>query len=276
MRISSSWANQIGVNGIVDQQAKINQLQMKLAANKKILTAADDPAGAARALDLNQTLKQTDQHQKNILAARQRLSLSDGIVQNVVDVVQKINELGIQGLNDTNSAGDRVAIAVEMESLNAHLLGLANTRNASGEYMFSGSKTDTPAFSKSLTPGGYDYNGDLNQRDIQISTDRRVTDGDPGVNIFGVPSGIEGVPGSSANIFEAIDKFAQDLRNNAPNQASLKDLYTTMDNVQTVQSSIGVRLNALDRQEASNANYAVDMKTVLSQTEDLDYAEALS
>jgi flagellar hook-associated protein 3 FlgL len=276
MRISTSWATQSNINGIVEQQSKLNKLQVKLAVNKKIVTAADDPAGAARSIDLNQTLKQTDQYQNNIIVARQRLSLSDGVVQNVVDVLQKINDLGIQGLNDSNSPSDRVAIAVEMESLNTHLLGLANTRNANGEYMFSGFKTDTPAFSQSATPGGYDYNGDLNQRNIQISTDRHVTDGDLGVAVFGAPNGAPNAAGGNSNIFEAIDKFAQDLRNNAPNQLSLKDISTAFDNVQTIQSSIGVRLNALDIQENSNANYTVDMKTVLSQTEDLDYADAIS
>lgn len=276
MRISSSWANQTGVNAIVDQQSKLNQIQMRLSANKKILSAADDPSGSARAIDLNQTLKQTDQYQKNILAAQQRLSLSDGVVQNVVEVLQKINDLGIQGLNDSNSPSDRVAIAVEMESLNTHLLGLANTRNANGEYMFSGFKTDTPAFTKSAVSGGYDYNGDGNQRNIQISTDRQVTDGDPGVTIFGIPNGAPNVPGSNTNIFEAIDQLAADLRNNSPSSASLADISSAFDRVQTVQSSIGVRLNALDTQEASNDNYKVDMKTVLSQTEDLDYAEAIS
>ncbi len=276
MRISSSWANQSGINAIVEQQSQLNRLQMQLNSNKRILSAADDPSGSARVIDLNQTLEQTEQYQKNIQSAKQRLDLSDGIVSNVVDVLQKVKELGISSLNATKSASDRIAIAEEMESLNTHLLGLANTRNANGEYMFSGFKTNTPAFSKAVTPGGYTYNGDLNRREIQISTDRSVADGDPAVKIFGIPSGFPGVPGSSANVFEAIDKFVADLRSNTPNTASLGDLNTAFDNVQTIQASIGVRLSALDSQEDSNANYKLDMKTVLSQTEDLDYAEAFN
>ena len=35
-------------------------------------------------------------------------------------------------------------------------------------------------------------------------------------------------------------------------------------------------MNALDNQEGNNADFVLDMKTVLSATEDLDYAEAIS
>jgi flagellar hook-associated protein 3 FlgL len=42
-----------------------------------------------------------------------------------------------------------------------------------------------------------------------------------------------------------------------------------------VAASVGTRLNALDSQEGLNADFVIDMKTVLSATEDLDYAEAI-
>ena len=44
----------------------------------------------------------------------------------------------------------------------------------------------------------------------------------------------------------------------------------------TVEASVGARLNALDNQEELNADFVLNMKTVLSATEDLDYAEAIS
>jgi flagellar hook-associated protein 3 FlgL len=83
-------------------------------------------------------------------------------------------------------------------------------------------------------------------------------------------------PGSITNIFEAIDKFATDLRSNTPNSASLDDISKALDKILTVQSSVGTRLNVLDNQEGVNADFVLNMKTVLSATEDLDYAEAIS
>jgi flagellar hook-associated protein 3 FlgL len=42
------------------------------------------------------------------------------------------------------------------------------------------------------------------------------------------------------------------------------------------RASVGTRLNALDRQEEINSDSILNTKTVLSATEDLDYAEAVS
>jgi flagellar hook-associated protein 3 FlgL len=280
MRISTSWAQQTAVNSMLDQQSRLNQTQLQLSTGKKMLTPSDDPAAAARSIDLNQSIKQTEQYQSNINTARQRLTLEDGVLQNATDILQRVNELGIQGLNATNSQSDRIAIAVEMEELNQQLLGYANTRNANGEYLFSGFKSATQAFSKNAAGGGYTYAGDANQRPIQIGETRQIADGDHGINVFGTPTGplpaTVPAPGSITNIFEAIDQFATDLKANTPNSASLDDISKSLEKMLTVQSSVGTRLNALDSQEGFNTDFVLNMKTVLSATEDLDYAEAIS
>jgi flagellar hook-associated protein 3 FlgL len=276
MRISTSWLQHTAVNSILDQQSRLQQTQMQLSTGKKLLTPADDPAAAARSIDLNQGIKQTEQYQSNINAARQRLALEDGVLQNAVDVLHRIKELGVQGLNDTNSPNDRIIIATEMETLNEHLVGLANTRNANGEYLFSGFKSATQPFSKNTASGGYTYAGDANRRTLQIGENRQIADGDPGINVFGAPANSLAVAGSNANIFEAIDRFAADLRSNSPDSASLDDISSALDKMLTVDASAGARLNALDSQEEVNAGFVLDMKTVLSATEDLDYAEAIS
>jgi flagellar hook-associated protein 3 FlgL len=281
MRISTSWAHQAAVNSMLNQQAKLQQTQTQIATGKKLLTPSDDPVAAARVIDLNQNIKITEQYQSNINTAKDRLSMEDSILKNATDVLQRMNELGIQGLNDTNSPSDRVAIAVEMEELNKQLMGLANTKNANGEYMFAGFKSTTRPFSQDASnAGAYAYGGDTNSRAIQIDAARQITDGDPGTNVFGIPTGAAPAtvpaPGSINNIFEAISKFATDLRANTPNSASLDDISKTMDRVLSVQASVGTRLNALDRQDSINEDSIVEMKTVLSATEDVDYAEAIS
>jgi flagellar hook-associated protein 3 FlgL len=280
MRISTSWVQQTAVNSILDQQSKMQQTQMQLSTGKKLLTPSDDPGAAARIIDLNQSIKQTEQYQSNINAARQRLDLESGVLQNATDILHRIKELGVQGLNATYSPSDRTIIATEMESLNENLVGMANTRNANGEYLFSGFKSTTQPFSKNTAGGGYTYAGDGYQRTIQIGETRQIADGDPGINVFGIPAGplpaTVPAPGSITNIFEAIDKFAADLKANAPNAASLDDISSALDKMLIVETSAGARLNALDSQEGHNADFVLDMKTVLSSTEDLDYAEAIS
>jgi flagellar hook-associated protein 3 FlgL len=268
MRISTAFTQQTSLSSLLDQQAKMNKTQMQLSSGKKNLTPADDPMAAAKVVDLNQTIKQTEQYQSNINSTRQRLGLADGVLQSAVDLMHKVKDLGIQGLNGSNSPSDRIAIATEMRALNEQLAGLGNTQNANGEYIFSGFNSDKPAFTETA-PGVYAYGGSASgPRVLQISADRQLADGDLATSVFGTP-GVD-------STLEAIDRFATAMKNNTPNAASLDDLKTALDKIITTQSSVGVRLNTLDRQEENHLDYAAEMTKVLSDTEDLDYASAIS
>lgn len=274
MRISTSWTQHTSVTSMLEQQSNLQQTQLQLSSGKRLLSPSDDPAAAGRVLDLNQSLQQTEQYQNNIEAARRRLSLQDSTLQDVTESLHRLKELTIQGLSDTNNASDRNIIATEIDAINEHLLGLANTKNANGEYLFGGFKSTTQPFSK--TAGVYSYAGDANQRLIQIGDNRQIADGDPGQSIFGNVTGTTPVPGSSSNIFEAAAKLADDLRANTPNSASLDDIANALEKVLAIEASVGSRLKTLDTQEDNNAKFMLDTKTVLSATEDLDYAEAIT
>ena len=136
-------------------------------------------------------------------------------------ILQRVNELSVKELNAANSQSGQTANAVGVEELNKQLLGLANTKNANGEYLFSLFKSATKAFNKNMAGGGYAYAGDVNQRTIQIGEIRQIADGYHGSNVFGIPAGLLPAtvpsPGSITDIFKAIDTFPTDMRRNAPN-----------------------------------------------------------
>lgn len=56
----------------------------------------------------------------------------------------------------------------------------------------------------------------------------------------------------------------------------LSDLETALSNFLEIRTSVGARMNALDNQEFQNEKFILDTKTTLSETQDLDYAEAIS
>lgn len=274
MRISTTWNHQLGVNAMLDQQSKLSDTQLKLSSGKKYLNPSENATAATGLIDLNQNIKENQQFQVNIGAARQRLSLEESSLDNATQVVHRIRELTVQGLNDSNTAINRQQIAMEISELNKQLLNIANTKNANGEYIFSGYRTDQAAFNTST----YAYNGDANPRQIAIGPNRMVTDGDPGEAVFGTvltpPPAL--TPGSISNVFQAVAQIAGDLNSNTPNKGSLDDLDAALVRFDTTRASAGARLNALDDQENLNADYILDNKATASEIGDLDYADALS
>lgn len=182
MRVSTSQLFQQGLQTIQKQQVDIADSQLRVATGKRILRAADDPAAAAQALDLNEALSLNHQYQRNANAATGRLALEDSALDAVGNVLQRVRELATQGNNATLTDPDRQAIAREVEQRLEELLGLANTKDGNQEYLFAGNSTRTQPFIQS--GGGFSYNGDQGQRELQVAPGYSVAVGDPGSAVF--------------------------------------------------------------------------------------------
>jgi flagellar hook-associated protein 3 FlgL len=82
--------------------------------------------------------------------------------------------------------------------------------------------------------------------------------------------------GGTQSIFETIDKLATDFENNSISSNSLTDIQSAIENVVTVRTKIGARLNAMDTQKNINDELTLQSQKTLSGIQDLDYAEAIS
>lgn len=183
MRISTSMFHQRGVNGILDQQASLLEIQSRIASGKRIVSPADDPTGSVQIIRLTQAKSLTEQYLRNSSAAEGRLQLEENAVQGVEDSLQRVRELAIQSANSILSNQDRKAIALELRQHLQGLIGLANTRDANQEYLFAGNQVTQQPFSQ-LASGSVVYNGDQGQRAIQISSAQQLRDGDTGHALF--------------------------------------------------------------------------------------------
>ncbi|MBL6987505.1 MAG: flagellar hook-associated protein FlgL [Methylobacter sp.] len=184
MRISTAWAQQLNVNAMNSQQSKLAKVQLQLSTGLKVSTPAEDPAAAVRVLDLERTIAKTNQYQSNISTARGRLGIEESALETSGNILNRARELTLQAKNDTLNSSDRLTIKVEIDQLIEEMVGVANTQNANGEFIFSGDLSTVPPFAIHPTTGEYVYQGGSQQRTMQISPARLVADGDLGFNVF--------------------------------------------------------------------------------------------
>jgi flagellar hook-associated protein 3 FlgL len=182
MRISSIEQFQQGIDSILNQQAKLNQTQLQLATGKKVLKPSDDPAVATQLLNLSSLKANNLQYDRNINTALNELELQESVLASSGNVLQRVRELVIQANNATQSPQTREAIADEISNLANELLQLANTKSPSGEYIFAGYNSRTPAFAKS--GADFVYQGDQGQRLLQVSEDTQLAVRDNGADVF--------------------------------------------------------------------------------------------
>jgi len=183
MRISTGQIQLSGLNRMMEQQAQLLRTQQQLSTQKRILSPADDPAASAKIVGLNQTLKVTEQFQTNINFSRSRLELEEGVVAGINDTLDRVREIAVQGNNSTLTNEDRRALAAEVAQNLSEMLGLANSRDAGGEYLFSGFQGHTQPFTATAS-GPYIYNGDDGQRSVQIGSNRQLAVTDSGTSAF--------------------------------------------------------------------------------------------
>ncbi|SVE09691.1 uncharacterized protein METZ01_LOCUS462545, partial [marine metagenome] len=93
-------------------------------------------------------------------------------------------ELAIQAANDSFSSSDRDIIAIEVESLRDELLAIANTRDVEGNFIFSGSKSDTKPFLMDESTGVVQYAGDNRRLFTAVSDSRVLESNTDGTQVF--------------------------------------------------------------------------------------------
>ncbi len=183
IRISSQQVFEGGVNRLQDLNASLQKTQEQVSTGKKVNRPSDDPVAAARILKLDQEVAQVNQFQRNVDLATNRLQQEESTLADVTDLIQRVRELTVQAGNATLSSEDRTSVAAELRQRVDQLAALTNTRDASGEYIFSGFKGGTQSFVQNVS-GNWVYQGDEGQRKLEIDTGVSVAISDNGKKLF--------------------------------------------------------------------------------------------
>lgn len=182
MRISSKTIYDIGVNQLSTLQAQMARTQQQLSTGRKNLTAADDPIATSRALEVTQSQSINTQLFTNRQNAKSALSQEEVALASTSTLIQDVKTLTVNAGNGSLSQKDRESLAVELEGRLNDMLGIANTADGAGGYLFSGYRSTTLPFTQ--TASGADYQGDQGQRELQVGSTRKLPISDSGASVF--------------------------------------------------------------------------------------------
>lgn len=183
MRISTIQAFNNGVQGLQRNYGDAIRTQEQISTGNRILTPADDPVASVRLLQLEQQSNVLGQYSSNMTAAQNSLNQEEVTLNSVNTVLLRVQELAVQAGNGSLNADDRASIAAELEQRENELLGLVNTKNARGEYLFSGFQGKAEPFARNAD-GTYSYQGDEGQRTLEIASSLNVPISDNGKKVF--------------------------------------------------------------------------------------------
>jgi len=185
MRISTLQSFNLSLAQMQKGQTELARVQEQVSTGKQILRPSDDPVATARVLKLELELARHDKFGENIDATERRLQLEEITLDQINTATDRMRELALQAGNGTINDSNRATIAGELRQLQEHVLGMMNTQDSGGEYLFGGGKGFEQPFEKQ-GDNSFVYNGDDGQRLIQVGPQLKVATTDSGRSVFNV------------------------------------------------------------------------------------------
>ena len=121
----------------------------KLSSGYKINRAADNAAGLSISEKMRKQIRGLTQASANAEDGISSVQTAEGALQEVTDMLQRMNELAVQAANGTNSVTDRQYIQDEVDQLVTEIDRVAETTKFNETYLLKGD--DTKATSKVYT-----------------------------------------------------------------------------------------------------------------------------
>ena len=154
----------------------------KLSSGYKINRAADDAAGLSISEKMRKQIRGLTQASSNAQDGISAVQTAEGALNEVQDMLQRMNELAVKSANGTNSATDRDYIQNEIDQLTTEIDRVAETTKFNETYLLKGNKQAAKEYTASyqinkLKTGTNIFTADGTQLTTDTDLDAAITAG---------------------------------------------------------------------------------------------------
>ncbi len=122
-------------------QSTLAKSTEKLSSGYRINRAADDAAGLAISEKMRRQVRGLTQASANAQDGISAVQTAEGALNEVHDMLQRMNELAVQAANDTNTPEDQGYINQEVQALKSEINRVASTTTFNSQNLLDGSFT---------------------------------------------------------------------------------------------------------------------------------------
>ena len=161
MRIATSQAYDATINTLMKRQREMSDSQVQLTSGKRVSSASDDPAAAARAERALATIARVDASQRGVQASDALMTQTEGALADAGNLLQRAREALVAAGNASYTDTERKTLSTELRSIREQLLVVANRSDGGHGFMFGGQGSQQAPFVDS--PGGVQFRGSAGQ-----------------------------------------------------------------------------------------------------------------
>lgn len=188
MKISYNATAMTAVNCLNKNDRSLSNSTRKLSSGFTINRPKDNPSGFALSRRMRSQLEGLKQAGDNITDGVSIIKTADGALSEVHSMIQRLNELAIQGANGTMSADDRKTLNNEVVKLKEEIDRIADSTEFNGQKLLNGTfdlrgysnneRVKIATYSGEIPAGNYDF--DLSDTDYVFSKEGYIVGKDYG------------------------------------------------------------------------------------------------
>ena len=242
--INTNVKSMVAQNAMTVNSRAMSKVMEQLSTGKRINGAADDAAGLAISEKMTAQIRGLNQAVRNANDGISMIQVAEGATIEVTNMLQRMRELAVQGLNDTNALVDTTAIKTEFQQLGKEIQRISNN-----------TEWNTKKISDGSTSSAVYQVGANSSQTISIAF-----------------SDIKALSGMTAVISAADAASAGSVADFAG--TTLSNLDTAINAIGTYRSTLGATINRLNYAADNLQNVSTNTSASRSRIQDTDYAQA--
>jgi flagellin len=133
------------LNASLKTQNELQTLTKRLSSGLRVNTASDDPSGLAIAESLASKVSGLDEGSRQIQTANNALTVAEGAMTTIGDILQRMRSLVVQARSDLQSTADHGNIQAELTQLRLEIDRIAQNTSFNGRALLDGSASSAGA-----------------------------------------------------------------------------------------------------------------------------------
>ena len=177
MKVNSNIQAMFAQSILSANEEKMAKSTQKMSSGYKLNRAMDNPAGMAITNRMRAQLSSLERATKNSKNAINAIQTAEGALSEIESMLQRMNELSIQGSNGTMSSSDRLAIQEEVDQLVSEINRISKNTTYNSQNLLDGTQ-DLKAFSglsKDISIRNYNELMDVGKYKISVGPEGLVT-----------------------------------------------------------------------------------------------------
>ena len=141
--INTNMSAQVASNSMTRNERSMTSTMERLSTGLRINSAKDDAAGLAISSKMTSQIRGLNQAVRNANDAISMIQVAEGAMKEVTNMVQRMRELAVQAISDSNTSDDRGALNNEYKQLSAEIARIGENTQWNGTNILDGSRTNS-------------------------------------------------------------------------------------------------------------------------------------